>query len=51
MVYTGIDFLGKEVVGHELKYYPDGSLWIREENDYGYRETRIDPDTVREHEE
>ncbi len=50
MIYRGTDYLGKVVEGHELKVDLTGT-WIREETAYGYTETKVDPDSVREVEE
>lgn len=47
MLYIGTDYQGKEVRGHELWADLSGT-WIREETPYGYTETRIEPDTVKE---
>lgn len=50
MLYIGINYEGKEVYGHVLKVDLTGT-WIREETPYGYTETRVEPDNVREIEE
>lgn len=50
MLYIGTDYQGKEVKGHELWADLSGT-WIREETEWGYTETRVDPDDVQEVEE
>lgn len=50
MIYTGKDYKGEEIYGHELRADLSGT-WIREETEFGYRETRVDPDSVKEIEE
>lgn len=47
MLYIGTDYQGKEVRGHEMWADLSGA-WIREETDYGYTETRVDPNSVKE---
>ncbi len=51
MIYTGINFEGKEISGHILHQDEMGWTWIREETGYGYTDTRVDPGSVREIEE
>lgn len=46
MLYIGTDYKGQEVRGHELWADLSGT-WIREETDYGYTETRVDPNSVK----
>lgn len=47
MLYIGTDYKGQEVRGHELWADLSGA-WIREKTDYGYTETRVDPNSVKE---